>query len=889
MKLGASLALVCAAGAALGQNLANPGYEAGSLTGWLGGGSAQATQETARSGAWSARNPGAWSSVFQTVTGLAPNWKYRVSVWARLASGTTANNQSIYVSLDGGTTKTRQFVKSAAWTQFVFDFTTTSAGSVTIGNEELNGSATVCFLDDWLVKNTDPILPPAPTNLAAGPGDRRIALGWNPLPNVQSYVIERAPSWAGPWAVVGSTRSPWFTATGLTNGTSYTFRVAARNGDGRGAWSTLVAATPRLGAPLSPGVTTLGLNLASAHDWGRDRTWADAARSARSFAPIDNWNASTTLDANGWPTTDACSILIEAYPAGGTYKLSFTGQADLEPASWKPAAIANKTYDAASNTTRADVVVPNNADGIWLYFRNTKRTSTSAVNTGFTNLKLIRPGHSAADTFNRRLPLLLEPYEFLRFMDLGGTNSNSQVEWADRTKPTDAIQSPAHSTYGWQGKGVAWEHMIQLANDTDKDAWICVPAKASNDYVRRLAELWRDNLEPQRKLYVEFSNEVWNWGGAFRQSSDNRTAAVAEASVSGSPLRYDGTNDEGLWVARRVAKRGKEISDIFRSVFGDSAMMSRVRPILCSQLGWSDYWLSEGLRFMDAYYNNGEGNFVSVPRPPSYYFWGGGGSGYNVGFGHRDNLTLDQVFTVGYANSWPAFYEAVAADTHWLTTYGLRRIAYEAGPGLDADGHSDNVKEPAQFDPRIADVIRTQLRVWQEAGGTHFGVFNSVGNLTHGLLHDIDDNFVSSPKLQTLNSLAGTAAAAPTVGIALEPGTLRTVRGGRWNVRRAGWGTSVAGAADAAQVFEPGDWHAYTVRALRDGRHFLRLEASTSVATSMELFVDGVKVGTFAIPNYSGGSGLTPSLVINLTPGLHSIRLRASSGRTTVNALRFNG
>jgi len=46
----------------------------------------------------------------------------------------------------------------------------------------------------------------------------------------------------------------------------------------------------------------------------------------------------------------------------------------------------------------------------------------------------------------------------------------------------------------------------------------------------------------------------------------------------GSPLAFD-VPTSGLGVAP-AAKRGLEISAIFRRVFGDAAMMTRVRPLL---------------------------------------------------------------------------------------------------------------------------------------------------------------------------------------------------------------------------------------------------------------------------------------------------------------------
>ena len=72
--------------------------------------------------------------------------------------------------------------------------------------------------------------------------------------------------------------------------------------------------------------------------------------------------AADRYDAKGNPTTDARILFIEGSGAGptevigGTYKLTFTGQATL--AIGDAGTIENQKYDAATNTTTADVVIP---------------------------------------------------------------------------------------------------------------------------------------------------------------------------------------------------------------------------------------------------------------------------------------------------------------------------------------------------------------------------------------------------------------------------------------------------------------------------------------------------------------------------------------------------
>ena len=81
------------------------------------------------------------------------------------------------------------------------------------------------------------------------------------------------------------------------------------------------------------------------------------------------------------------------------------------------------------------------------------------------------------------------------------TNGSEIRTWDDRPKPDDATFSK---------KGVALEVMIDLCNRQQADAWFCMPHLADDDYVRNFARTVKEQLDPSRKVYVEYSNEVWN-------------------------------------------------------------------------------------------------------------------------------------------------------------------------------------------------------------------------------------------------------------------------------------------------------------------------------------------------------------------------------------------
>jgi len=92
-----------------------------------------------------------------------------------------------------------------------------------------------------------PVTPNAPTNVIAVAGDTQITLGWTEstwnggVYEITGFNIQQSTDSGATWSTVvadtGNT-DPVYTVTGLTNGTSYLFRVASVNAAGVGAYSS---------------------------------------------------------------------------------------------------------------------------------------------------------------------------------------------------------------------------------------------------------------------------------------------------------------------------------------------------------------------------------------------------------------------------------------------------------------------------------------------------------------------------------------------------------------------------------------------------------------------------------------------------------------------------
>ena len=114
--------------------------------------------------------------------------------------------------------------------------------------------------------------PGAPTNLIATRGDGQVTLTWTPPPGPITgwELLVRTDIYNGDWISItpNGTTSKWYTLTGLSSGTRYTFSVRAVNGELKGAPAGFSdpAAVP---GTTSPSLGNLEASFESGHQWFR--------------------------------------------------------------------------------------------------------------------------------------------------------------------------------------------------------------------------------------------------------------------------------------------------------------------------------------------------------------------------------------------------------------------------------------------------------------------------------------------------------------------------------------------------------------------------------------------------------------------------------------------
>ncbi|MGQ0827186.1 MAG: T9SS type A sorting domain-containing protein [Bacteroidota bacterium] len=338
----------------------------------------------------------------------------------------------------------------------------------------------------------------------------------------------------------------------------------------------------------------------------------------------------TSYDAQGWPnsnftqTFDWRLVAEWSGPAddpeqyrinmSGIYKCSFIGQATVTV---NGAAKSNHVYTAGTNITTFDVTVSSTNNGriFWqIVFSNTKKTSSSATNTGIAQLKINRPGYplSSTQTFTTEYINLCTSASFAcyRYYTVNNVWDGTVVfpavsTWSNRKLPTDANQANMLAVNG-KVEGWCWEYVIELANILNKDIWINLNVCVDDNYITSLATKLQAELNPGINIYVEYGNEVWdpNWH-------------VQDKWINDQAINL------GIGFNENYARNVVRMSNLFKNVYGAAAINSKIRVVLGAQQGW----LGRSTIHLNYIQNN-----IGAPKnyiwalSPSTYFNGAGTS-----------------------------------------------------------------------------------------------------------------------------------------------------------------------------------------------------------------------------------------------------------------------
>jgi hypothetical protein len=196
---------------------------------------------------------------------------------------------------------------------------TSTAGTTASGSPEDAGAGGASGGSDTTSTDGDPAttprVPGAPAGLVAVPGDGTVVLTWaapadtggTPLEG-WSLELTDGSGWQPAVDADGSETDTTATVTGLTNGTAYGFRVAARNRVGTGDLSEPASATP---APARL--------LASAGGAATDDAHAIAAFADGSTAVTGSFGGTATFGSSTVTSTGGADVYVARLSAIGTW------------------------------------------------------------------------------------------------------------------------------------------------------------------------------------------------------------------------------------------------------------------------------------------------------------------------------------------------------------------------------------------------------------------------------------------------------------------------------------------------------------------------------------------------------------------------------------------
>jgi hypothetical protein len=470
----------------------------------------------------------------------------------------------------------------------------------------------------------------------------------------------------------------------------------------------------------------LGMNLNGPADWNTELPFVDVFRLSRTWISQREGAAwgqgpALSLDERGWirrlepgcyAETPLCTIEGGRYPSG-RYTVLYDGEGTLE--AWGAARLVSQSPG------RAVLEVDSRKGGFFLRIRATQPQNY------LRNIRVIMPGFEKTCRENPFHPAFLKRWQgiaCLRFMDWMNTNNSTIRQWSERPRPDDAT---------FTARGVPLEVMLDLCNRLQADAWFCMPHLAEDDYVRRFAQMVRERLAPGRKVYIEYSNEVWN--GQFAQSR--------WAGEQGRRLGFAEKPWEAAW--KYTAYRSVQIFRIWESVFGGRSRLVRVLP---SQAA-NPYVSEQIVSFQNAYR---QADALAVAPYLSCNVAPNG----TPGLAEAERWTAEQALDYLEQTALPETTRWIREQKQVADRYKLSLIAYEGGQHMVGVGGAENSDKltrtlhAANAHPRIGTIYRRYYAEWTLARGGLFCYFSSVGNWSKwgswGILQYYDDPPKQSPK-----------------------------------------------------------------------------------------------------------------------------------------------
>jgi hypothetical protein len=514
---------------------------------------------------------------------------------------------------------------------------------------------------------------------------------------------------------------------------------------------TLLAAAELHAATASNANSPLGINLTQMDYWSSEQPFLNIFKTTAVSQNSVGWltHSSSTwdtgeeaylqLDANGYPTTLTASSSDPHSPQifnsvgvelerelpnsnsgtglpyrPGRYVVLYEGQGKL-----------SYGFDATlvSSAPGRDVINVATPTSAGIDLRITA-TDTDPRHKGnyIRNIRVVKAEEEAllngGAVFRPGFVSLLQNFSVVRGMQWLNLDEDGGLltTWSSRPHQTDG---------GWgSNHGVPLEVLLQLCNAAATDCWLNVPHQANDDYIAQMATVAHAALGANQKLYIEYSNEVWN--SAYAQYK----YAVAQGQTVWPGARVTADDYNRNWYGMRTA----QMCDIWNSVWdGDS---SRVVCVLGAQAAnpWTatealscPLWGGTGNAPCSAHHVNAVAiaPYFGYEVPSAWTSQPDGGlSSLFASMTTRNDPSIPQGGWLGQASRWEAAYRSA------LAPFDLPMIAYEGGqtfvgfPGNKDGSPMVKLYIAANRDSRMGTAYTTALNDWKSNGGQVYAIYS---------------------------------------------------------------------------------------------------------------------------------------------------------------------
>ncbi|MGL1901039.1 MAG: hypothetical protein OCC49_02800 [Fibrobacterales bacterium] len=471
----------------------------------------------------------------------------------------------------------------------------------------------------------------------------------------------------------------------------------------------------------------MGMNIGSLNYWSSGAPFTDVMTSASELITftvnVSGWNTQVLdqipRDSAGYPTelpvsvngasTGVRFLINNSY--SGEYHVTFEGEGDI-----------NWSVDHEERGGNHYITLTGEGGHKWL---NITRSTAGNHLRGFKIIPVAYENNPENEIplFREEFLSGLRPFKTLRFMNWTATNNSLSEDWDKRTQVYHYSQGRGYDNNN-QAAGIAIEHAIALANELQVDAWFCIPHKANREYITKFAELVKEQLDPNLKVYIEYSNELWNW--IFQQSHyATGNAAEGESDVTvgleAVSMKYCNTLD-GCHPEKDAYLMARTFT-IWEEVWASER--SRLITVAAVQGGWPG---NTG-RVLEYLFND-DGVGADAVSPTAYFGFGEEQHNY------WNSLEPSSVTAEMIIDAVDSLYEShtgrfVDAHKKYADDFGMEYIIYEGGqhmqPWRQGEWDYNQAVWDAQVHPKMYDLYIKNLQRHIDAGVSLFTAFSYVG------------------------------------------------------------------------------------------------------------------------------------------------------------------